>query len=298
MKNLRSRFERFCYQNRHKGIPNLMLYVAIGCGVVTAMSLAGFPQIYSLLLFDREAILQGQVWRLLTWVFTGGSGDILMTLILLYCYYILGRTLENAWGSLKFNLFYLSGILLMDIFAMACGGIEIVDEENWVIYTSQYFSSYYAIYMSSFLNLSLILCYSTIYSQATFLALFIIPIKAWLLALFYLAYVLFEVVRMCTPLMMFPHCLFPLVAILNYLLFFGKDVLNLFPSFPTRKKKQTINIHIRKNETKQTQSYTHRCTVCGRTDVSNPELEFRYCSRCNGYFCYCEDHINNHTHVE
>ena len=275
-----------------------MLYIVIGCGIVTALGLLGFPQIYGFLLFDRNAILQGQVWRLFTWVFTAGGGNILTTLILLYCYYLLGRAIENAWGSLKFSLFYLSGILLMDIFAMACGGIEIVDEENWVIYTSQYFSSYYAIYMSSFLNLSLILCYSTIYSQATFLALFIIPIKAWLLALFYLAYVLFEVVRMCTPLMMFPHCLFPLVAIGNYFLFFGKDVLNLFPSFPTRKKKQTVNIHIRKNETKQTQSYTHRCTVCGRTDVSNPELEFRYCSRCNGYFCYCEDHINNHTHVE
>jgi hypothetical protein len=27
-------------------------------------------------------------------------------------------------------------------------------------------------------------------------------------------------------------------------------------------------------------------------------LEFRYCSKCNGYFCYCQDHISNHTHVE
>ena len=45
-------------------------------------------------------------------------------------------------------------------------------------------------------------------------------------------------------------------------------------------------------------NYTHRCTVCGRTDVSNPELEFRYCSRCKGYYCYCEDHISNHSHIE
>ena len=297
MKNLRSRFERFCYQNRNKGIPNLMLYIVIGCGIVTALGLLGFPQIYGFLLFDRNAILQGQVWRLFTWVFTAGGGNILTTLILLYCYYLLGRAIENAWGSLKFSLFYLSGILLMDIFAMACGGIEIVDEQSRTIYTSQYFSSYYSIYMSSFLHLSMILCYSTIYSQATFLLLMLIPIKAWLLALFYLAYILFEVVQMCTPVFLFPHCLFPLVAILNYLLFFGADVLNLFPSLPARKKKQPVNIHIHK-ETSKTQSYTHRCTVCGRTDVSNPELEFRYCSRCNGYFCYCEDHINNHTHVE
>ena len=44
--------------------------------------------------------------------------------------------------------------------------------------------------------------------------------------------------------------------------------------------------------------YTHRCTVCGRTDTEFPDLEFRYCSRCNGYHCYCEDHISNHAHIE
>ena len=49
---------------------------------------------------------------------------------------------------------------------------------------------------------------------------------------------------------------------------------------------------------KQKENYTHKCTVCGRTDVTNPELEFRYCSRCNGYHCYCEDHISNHTHIQ
>ncbi len=298
MKNLRSRFERFCYQNRHIGIPNLMLYVVIGCGVVTALSLAGFPQIYSLLLFDREAILQGQVWRLFSWVFTASGGNILTTLIMLYCYYILGKTLENTWGSLKFNLYYLSGIVLMDAFILIFGGMEVLDTTNNVLYTPQYFAGYYAVYMTLFLNLSLVLCYATIYSQATFLLLYIIPIKAWLLALFYLGFVIFEVVTMCTPVMMFPHCLFPLVAFANYFLFFGKDVLNLIPSLPAKRKKQTVHIHVRKEESSKAQGYTHRCTICGRTDVSNPELEFRYCSRCNGYFCYCEDHINNHTHVE
>ena len=298
MKNLRSRFERFCYQNRNKGIANLMLYVVIGCGVVTALSLAGFPQIYSLLLFDREAILQGQVWRLFSWVFTASGGNILTTLIMLYCYYALGKTMENTWGSLKFNLYYLSGIVLMDAFILIFGGMEVLDTTNNVLYTPQYFAGYYAVYMTLFLNLSLVLCYATIYSQATFLLLMLIPIKAWLLALFYLAFVIFEVVTMCTPVMMLPHCLFPLVAFANYFLFFGKDVLNLFPSLPAKRKKQTVHIHVRKEESSKAQGYTHRCTVCGRTDVSNPELEFRYCSRCNGYFCYCEDHINNHTHVE
>jgi hypothetical protein len=42
--------------------------------------------------------------------------------------------------------------------------------------------------------------------------------------------------------------------------------------------------------------YRHKCAVCGRTDIEYPDLEFRYCSRCNGYHCFCIDHINNHIH--
>ena len=58
-------------------------------------------------------------------------------------------------------------------------------------------------------------------------------------------------------------------------------------------------IHFRvENAPKKEPTYTHRCTVCGRTDASNPELEFRYCSKCNGYYCYCSDHINNHSHIQ
>ena len=44
--------------------------------------------------------------------------------------------------------------------------------------------------------------------------------------------------------------------------------------------------------------YRHKCTVCGRTDTDYPNLEFRYCSKCKGYCCYCIDHINNHVHIQ
>ncbi len=296
MKNLRSRFERFCYKNRNKGIPNLMLYIAIGCGLVTVTALLGYPQIYNLLCFDRAAILQGQVWRLITPVFTMGSGNILTALILLYCFYSLGRAVENAFGTLKFNLYWLSGILLMDIFALAFGSFAYVFADGQWVFIADDFSYYFSSYIPLFLLLSMTICFSTIYPETQFLVLFILPIKARILSLFYLAYIIFEIVRLCVPTLIFPLCLFPLVAILNYFLFFGKDVTNLFPARIVRKKPKNMRMH--KAAPSKAQSYTHRCTVCGRTDVSNPELEFRYCSRCNGYFCYCEDHINNHTHVE
>ena len=303
MKKLRNRFERFCYRNQNWGIPNLMLFIVIGCAIVSILSLMGYPQIYNILCFDRAAILRGQVWRLITYIFTMSSSNIFLTLLLLYCYYSLGRSMELSWGTLRFNLYYFTGIILMDIFAMACGGIEAAGIPLEII------SYYYTGNMTNFLHLSLLLCFATQNPDNRFVVFFVIPIRAWILALIYIGVTIFQVVQMSIPVMIFPHNLFPLVALANYFLFFGSDVVNVLPPKwryklqyrkPKEKKvKQTGSIPFTKEKPKKAQaSYTHRCTVCGRTDVSNPELEFRNCSRCNGYFCYCQDHISNHTHVE
>ena len=114
----------------------------------------------------------------------------------------------------------------------------------------------------------------------------------------------------------FPYNLFSVLSIANYFLFFGKDVLRVIPIswqanfrrlFRKRPKKKAGDVKpipfptagsYQATVAKPKAPYTHRCVVCGRTDVSDPDLEFRYCSRCSGYHCYCEDHINNHTHVE
>ena len=116
---MRKRFERFCYLNRNKGIPNLMLYIVIATGIVSLTSMVGYTQIYEMLMFDRELILKGQVWRLLTWAIADGSGSasgIFMDLIMLYCYFSLGKAMENAWGTLKFNLFYISYFFAIPIY--------------------------------------------------------------------------------------------------------------------------------------------------------------------------------------
>ena len=293
MKNLRSKFEQFCYRNRSKGIPNLMLYVTLGSAIVYILSLFDNSYtLYNALCFDRALILQGQIWRLFTYVFTYDAGHILVTAIILFCYYTLGRAMENVWGTLRFNLFYLTGIVLMDAFSMIIGGQA----------------------DASYLNMSLFLGYATMYPDARFLLLYIIPVKAWIFALLDLALTLYNVVLM-TALGLFPYSLFPLVAIANYLLFFGKDVVNVIPvswranaaRLFRRKPKQgaqskTIHFYTAGSYEATTATvkppYTHRCTVCGRTDVSDPDMEFRYCSRCNGYHCYCQEHISNHAHFD
>ena len=288
MKNLRRQFELFCYKNRTKGIPNLMLYIVLGTAVVYVMSqIAGNPFLYYLLCFDRTAILHGQIWRLITYPLTYSAGNLLLTAVVLFCYYSLGRAMENIWGTLRFNLYYLSGVVMMDIYCMIFGGTADV----------------------AYLNMSLFLAYATLFPSATFLLFFIIPVKAWLFALIDLALVL--VGLFSYP---FPYNLFSVISLANYFLFFGKDVLNVIPMSwranaarllrkkpPVQKKAKVIRFDAGSYEASQATvkaPYTHKCTVCGRTDVSNPELEFRYCSKCRGYYCYCQEHINNHAHIE
>lgn len=310
MSKLRSNFERFCYRHRNKGIPNLMLYISIANALVYLFSVFDKSNtLYNIFCFNRDLILQGQVWRLITCVCTSvfGYGNILFVAVGLICYYSLGRAIENIWGTFRFNLFYFTGILLMDIFAMAFGGVQFSVGDTVYVMDPGFYAD-----LGSYLNLSLFIAYATLYPQSQFLILFIIPVKAWIFALVYLGITLVQVLSMSFPSMIFPHNLFPLVALSNYFLFFGKDVANVVPLswrintgrlFKKKQKKTGTVPFPNAGSYKATTAtakapYTHRCTVCGRTDLSHPELEFRYCSRCKGYFCYCEEHISNHNHVE
>ncbi len=290
LKNLRRKFDRFCFRHRDKGIPNLMLYLCLGSGLTFLFTMVtGDPLLYYWLMFDRERILQGQVWRLFSYALTFQSNfDILWTMLGLVCYYSLGRAIENVWGTFRFNIFYLTGIVLMDIYCLIFPCYASVD----------------------YLNLSLFLAYATMYPNSQFLLLFIIPVKAWIFALIDLVIVVYSLIA--DP---FPYNLFSVISLANYFLFFGKDVLNVIPvswrvnfSRLFRKKKKYApqpkvipfpRAGSYEAETATVKApYTHRCTVCGRTDVSDPQLEFRYCSRCSGYRCYCEEHISNHAHIQ
>ena len=288
MKDLRRRFNRFCFQHRDKGIPNLMFYISIGCALVYLMTqITQNTLLYSLLIFDRDAILHGQVWRLITYPLTFYNSNLLLMAVALFCYYSLGRAMENIWGTLRFNLFYFCGVVLMDVWCLIFGGRADV----------------------TYLNLSLFLSYATMFPDAHFLLFFIIPVKAWIFALLDLLLVAYSL--LADP---FPYNFFSVISLANYFLFFGKDVLNVIPRawrtnarrlFRKKYKQDRPKVvpfpnagSYEATTAKPQTPYTHKCTICGRTDVTDPQLEFRYCSRCSGYHCYCEDHISNHTHVE
>lgn len=287
MNELRKRFERFFLKNRDKGIPNLMLVIAIGNLAVYVFSLIDPSNlVYRYLCFSRTAILKGQVWRLVTYVFTylldTRGWSFFLGLVSLFCFYQFGRILEQYWGRFKFNLYYLTGVAMMDLAALLLGGQA----------TTEY------------LNISLFLAVATIAPEAKVMLYFIIPIKMKYMAWVYLGFTALSVVSTYLSNPYSLAWLFPLLALLNYFLFFGSDIRNVFTTRPRQRAPRQPHARPNPNWANGYQSktgerpYRHKCTVCGRTDTEYPNLEFRYCSKCKGYYCYCIDHINNHVHIQ
>lgn len=140
-------------------ISNLMLYIVIGTGIVFAFWFL-FPDIplMNYLTFDRSAILHGQIWRIVSFVFVPESGNPISMIFWLYLYWLFGSSLESYWGSFRFNVYYFSGALLAVI-----GG-----------FITGYATNHY-------LNLSLFLAMAILNPNMELLLFFFIPVKMkWL----------------------------------------------------------------------------------------------------------------------
>lgn len=278
MKKLNKKIDMFCYKHPRFGVPNLMLYIVVVSLAVWLLSTMDTSRsLLSFFEFSPERILKGEVWRLITFVFIPQSLSI-WELLFFYFYYWIGNVLEKEWGTPRFNIFLISGILLTAIY-------------GFIIYFATGVSvpvSTYYIYLSMFFS------FATLFPDVQVLFMFIIPIKIKWLA--YLDALYFVIAILTTR---FPFNLLPVVAILNYIVFFGADLISSLRSNKARFNKTTVNFNREKQKIKYEQknaSYTRKCAVCGRTDTDFPNLEFRYCSRCAGYHCFCQDHINSHIH--
>ncbi|MDO4853671.1 MAG: hypothetical protein Q4A88_09685, partial [Clostridia bacterium] len=111
MQALQRWLDRFCARHPRWGIPGLMRYIIIGNVLIyllDAFSLQGGAVATSLFCFDSAAILSGQVWRIVTFIFVPSfRSNIFFFAIALYFYYFIGMALEREWGANKFTIFYL-----------------------------------------------------------------------------------------------------------------------------------------------------------------------------------------------
>ncbi len=253
------------YKYTKRGIDNLMKYIVIISAVVYALKFVGINLDY-FLYFDADKILSGQVWRLITFVFITPNASIVFAAFVFYFYYIIGLTLENTWGSFVFTVYYLTTVLICALIGLMTGGTIV--------------NSYYV-------NLAMFLAYGFSFPDNQVMLFMIIPIKMKYLAWIYVAFEALWIITGTT----LSQRLAPLCGLLSFVLFFYKDLLS-YVKAPTVRRKPKVNRNVKKANLKA----IHKCEVCGRTENDDPDLQFRFCSRCHGYHEYCMEHLYTHEH--
>ena len=229
-------------------ISNLTLYllIAYGIGYMTRFLM---PELLQWLTLEPGLILKGQIWRIVSWIFVAPAEKPIYFLLMVWLYYSLGTTLERTWGTFRYNVYIISGMLFTVIGAFVLYGVlcatydaAFIGGQTLLLTGSGLFSVYY-IYMSIFLAFAII------------------------------------------------------ASILNFITFFlsTRNLSRYSPKERARKAKF-------KQQSAPHMTYAngarHRCAVCGRTELDDPCLEFRFCSKCNGNYEYCQDHLFTHEHVK
>lgn len=287
MKKLYDGMQRFCAAHPRFGIPNLMRVIVIGNVAVYVLMLltqANDANALSFLTFNLNALLHGEVWRLVTFVFVPAYSSPFALLISLYFYYWIGSTLERQWGTAKFNLYYISGALLTVL------GVVLAS----LITGNPYLTAV----GTGYVNLSMFFAFAFLFPDTTVLLFFILPVKMKWLAYLDGALFAFDIIKAIGA-HNWAGVVLPIVALLNFAVFIWPEVHYLKERAKYQNSRKTVQFRqAQQQQAKQAQQqgYRHKCAVCGRTDTDYPDLQFRYCSKCVGYHCFCQDHIFNHVH--
>lgn len=313
---------KFWYKMEYKfgkyAIRNLPLVLII-CYVIGYVLDFSMPQIMSYLTLNPYLVLHGQIWRLITWVLVPPENFSLFTLLMLYFYYSIGRSLENAWGTFRFNVYIFSGLFFTILGSFVLYGIanvqfaeliEVVGAERiftelsgaynmegeFILYPSVWFygvSTYY-------INMALLLAFAATFPNVQVLLMGIIPIRVKVLGILYGALLAYEFI-----LGSMPARIIIAASLLNFLIFFltTRNLAKVSPHELKRKRDYAKKMREAKrmgNETVhqgKTVITRHKCAICGRTELDDENLEFRFCSKCEGNYEYCMDHLYTHEHV-
>ena len=266
-------------------IPNLTVYLLagyiIGVGVYKIA-----PSLLNWLTLEPIYIMRGQIWRIISWVLIPPTGDLFSLLFLVLLYYSLGTALERTWGTFRYNVYIFSGILFTVIAVFALYGIF------YLVYGVELPVSSFGLVSTSYINMSIFLAFAAIYPDMEVLLMFILPIKMKWMGLVYAVMALYKFFTggIVTKVIIG-------ASLLNFVIFFfsSRNLKRFGPKEQMRKAKF-------KQQSRPHMTYAngarHRCAVCGRTELDAPSLEFRFCSKCNGNYEYCQDHLFTHEHVK
>ncbi len=234
-------------------IPGIIRYIAFLSSAAFVIGLA-MPGVQELMPLQREAVLSGQWWRLLTFAFMPSSYSLFWIFALMFLFYM-GDSLEQAMGATRLTVFYLLGWLATVVATFLFGGIG----------------------TPIYINLAILLAFATYFPDSQISIYFIFPVKVKWVALFSLA-VSFAMIRSLSDFGTLAFCLG------NYLLFFGFDLVKAFHTTQQIAKRR----HEFREKARPEEDTLHHCKVCQRTEKSDPDLEFRVASDGEEY---CTEHL-------
>ncbi len=287
MNKLEKRFGKYAIQNL-----SLMLIMCYVAGYVIQFFNATF---LSYLTLNPYAILQGQVWRVFTWVVVPPDSLGMFTIISLMFYYSIGTTLERTWGTWRYNVYLFSGMLFTILGSFLWMGLASYFNAQEIAYYGEefYFSTGGLFFSTYYVNMSIFLAFAATFPNMQVLLMFFIPLKVKWLGILYGVLLGIE----------FMNCiksgnLMVGIAIASSLLNFVIFFLNSRKHLRMTPKQMQRRAQFKQEVKKSTPLTRHKCAICGRTEKDDPNLEFRFCSKCRGNYEYCSEHLFTHTHVE
>lgn len=272
-------------------IPNLTSYMLV-LYVIGYITRYIMPQLLSWLTLEPGLILRGQVWRLVSWIIIAPSDRLIFFVIMVFLYYSLGNSLERTWGTFRYNVYIFSGILFTVIGAFILYGFLNFMYGSSMQEGSVILLSYVGVFSVSYIYMSIFLAFAVTYPDMTVMLYFIIPVKMKWMGIVYGALILYSIIVGSASVR-----IAIIASVLNFIIFF-------LATRNTKKfsyKKQSFHKNFNKQSgphMKYTNGARHRCAVCGRTELDDPCLEFRFCSKCKGNYEYCQDHLFTHEHVK
>ena len=276
-------------------ISNLSLYLILGyvLGYVIQLIIMDFFTL------NPYLILHGQIWRLVTWIIIPPSSNPdLLTIIMLFFYYSIGTNLERTWGTFYYNVYLFMGMIFTILGSFLIMGISYVPlfglSQTMDFYgTTQYFIYVARNFSTYFVNMSIFLGFAATFPEVQVLLMFIIPIKVKWMGIAYVILLLVQFLQ--------NGIIGKIVigaSLLNVVIFFLMTRSNLRMRMSPRQVKRRHDYNREVKRAKPMSVAKHKCAVCGKNSEDNPDTEFRFCSKCNGNYEYCQDHLFTHTHVK
>jgi membrane associated rhomboid family serine protease len=253
-------------------VRNLTLYIVGGNALVWLAGFAFLDNVFiSRLILYPEALFKGEVWRVLTFLLLNSYGNSPLVVVLeLYFLYMIGSNLESYWGNFRFTVFYFIGFILTVAVSIAFD---------------------YPVWGARYIHLSLFLAFARLAPEMRILLFFIIPVKIKWLAWAAWAFLAYEFIMMSGWI----ERMFILAPLVAFILFFGHDII---ASIRVNRKVVSNRrmFDRKKSDAKIVRGYFHKCEICGLTEIDAPDMDFRYCSKSEGNYEYCENHLKDHYH--